>query len=48
MGTNPKEFRRKKMALLIVELVSSTPIAILPTHRKKGAFKVPLQGSKSQ
>ena len=26
---------RKKMALLIVELISSTPIAILPTHRKE-------------
>jgi len=26
---------RRKMALLIVELVSSTPVAILPTHRKE-------------
>ena len=26
---------RKKMALLVVELVSSTPVAVLPTHRKE-------------
>jgi len=26
---------RKKMALLVVELVSSTPIAVLYTHKKE-------------
>ena len=26
---------RKKMALLVVELVSSTPVAVLPTHKKE-------------